>query len=311
MRAVRFDAFGGPEVLRVVELPEPHPGPGEVRIRVRAATVNPTDLLTRSGIRGKVTRGVRLPYTLGMEAAGEVDEVGDGVELAVGDRVMALTLPFGPHGGAYAEHVVVPRPQVVAVPAGMPAVEAATIPMNGLTAVLAVEALPATAGAWVGVTGAAGCVGGYAVQLAVAAGLRVVADAAPADEALVRSLGAHAVVERGDGVSTRFRAVAPGGLAGLVDASTQQGRLVPALADRGTLILLRAWDSAPGRDIRSRFVTVVEALDRPELLVRLRDLAERGVLTPRVATTLPAERAPEAHRLVAGGGVRGRVVLTF
>ncbi|BCB89830.1 hypothetical protein Psuf_071430 [Phytohabitans suffuscus] len=138
-----------------------------------------------------------------------------------------------------------------------------------------------------------------------------------------------------------FRTVAPDGLVGLVDASTQQGRLVPALAGGGTLVLLRAWDSAsaagdrrfdesggsqrpaapaseasalggvPGREIRSRFVTVVEALDRPELLVRLRDLAERGVLTPRVATTLPAAQAPEAHRLVAGGGVRGRVVLTF
>ncbi len=153
-------------MLRVFELPEPLPGPGEVRVRVHAATVNPTDTVLRSGGRADRLKDVPPPHVPGMEVAGVLEEVGEGAEtdLAVGEHVMAIVLPSGPRG-AYAERVVVPVESVVRVPAGTSDVEAATLPMNGLTARAALDALALEPGQVVAVTGAAGAVGGYAVQL--------------------------------------------------------------------------------------------------------------------------------------------------
>ncbi|WP_331271884.1 quinone oxidoreductase family protein [Motilibacter aurantiacus] len=127
---------GGPEVLEIVDLPVPQPGPGEVRIRVSAATVNPTDV----GLR-ELGAGLPTPWVPGMELAGLVDEVGDGVRLALGTPVMAVVSPRRPQGGAQAELVVVPEESAVPVPAGLSDVEAATVPMNGLTARLALDRL--------------------------------------------------------------------------------------------------------------------------------------------------------------------------
>src|SRR5581483_975787 len=179
------------EALRVVELPEPHAGPGEVRIRVHAATVNPTDTFTRNGARAEWLRRDPPPYVTGMDAAGVLDEIGEGAntDLAVGDHVMAIVVPHGSHG-AYAEYIVVPAESVARSPAGATDGEASTLPMNGLTARLALDVLALSPGQTIAVTGAAGAFGGYTVQLAKADGLRVIADASEADEDLVRSLGA-------------------------------------------------------------------------------------------------------------------------
>lgn len=197
MKAIGLTAFGGPEVLRVLDLPVPEAGPGEIRIRVHAATVNPVDTLVRRGIA--FVSDAEPPYVPGMDAAGVVEQIGKGVDtdLAVGDHVMAVVVVSGTHG-AYAEHVVVPAESVVRAPAGATAIEAATLPMNGLTAHMALDLLELPAGATVAVTGAAGAVGGYAVQLAKADGLRVIADAAPKDELLVKELGADVILPRGN-----------------------------------------------------------------------------------------------------------------
>jgi len=171
MKAIGLTAFGGPEVLRVLDLPVPEAGPGEIRIRVHAATVNPVDTLVRRGIA--FVSDAAPPYVPGMDAAGVVEQIGAGVDtdLAVGDHVMAVVVVSGTHG-AYAEHVVVPAESVVRVPAGTTEIETATLPMNGLTARMALDLLELPTGATVAVTGAAGAVGGYAVQLAKADGLR-------------------------------------------------------------------------------------------------------------------------------------------
>lgn len=311
MRAVRLSRFGDPDVLEVVTLPVPEPGPGEVRINVDAATVNPTDLLTRSGYRGKVTKHIELPVTLGMEVAGVVDAVGEGASWSVGDRVMALTLPFGPHGGGYAEQVVVPTHLVGFAPSGISSAQAAGLPMNGLTALVTMDVLGLEPGQTIAVTGAAGCVGGYVVQLAKSRGLAVIADASGQDRELVQQLGADEVVARGPDVAAAIRAVAPGGVPALVDASVQHGEVVPAIADGGLLVLMRDWDEEPSRGVVKRFVTVVEGIGKPTLFDELRKAVETGVLTTRVAHTFPAEEAAEAHRTLGRGGVRGRVVLTF
>src|SRR5439155_13804625 len=238
MRAIGVMTFGGPEALQVVELPVPEPGPGEVRIRVHAAAGTPTDLLFRSG-GGQARRlgNRRPPFVPGMDAAGVIDNLGaaqDG-RLAVGDRVIALVLPAGPHGGAYADQIVVPAASVVHAPKDIAFPAASTLLLNALTARAALDALNLTAGQTVAVTGAAGALGGYLIQLARADGMRVVADAAPADERLVRSLGADMVVTRGDGIAAAIRVVVPTGVDGLFDGAAQVHVVLPAIIDGGGL----------------------------------------------------------------------------
>ncbi|MGO9857216.1 MAG: quinone oxidoreductase family protein [Acidimicrobiales bacterium] len=312
MRAVGITRFGGPEVLHVVELPDPEAGPGEVRIRVRAAAVNPTDTQLRSGARAERLKDVPAPHVPGMDVAGVLEQVGAGVvtELQVGDRVMAIVLPLGSRGG-YAERVVVPAESVVRAPRGTTDVEAATLPMNGLTARLALDQLALRPGRTLAVTGAAGAVGGYAVQLGAAEGLRLVADASPADERLVHELGASTVVGRGEDFAAQVRAVVPDGVDGLVDAALLDAAAVGAVGDSGRMVTLRGYEGRAGERRRVTFLPVYVrnyARERDKL-DRLRVQAEDGILTLRVARTLPLEQAAEAHRLLESGGLRGRLVL--
>jgi NADPH:quinone reductase-like Zn-dependent oxidoreductase len=312
MRAVGVTEFGGPEALKVVELPEVHAGPGQVRIRVHAAAVNPTDTIHRNGDRADYLTKVPGPYVPGMDAAGVLDEIGPDVstDLQVGDRVMAIVLPKGTHG-AYAESIVVPAASVARAPAGASHAEAATLPMNGLTARLALDLLALQPGQTLAVTGAAGAFGGYVVQLAKADGLRVIADASPADEALVRGLGADIVVARGDDVADRIRQHAPEGVDGLADGAVQNTLVLPAVRDGGGFAAVRTatWD--PDRGITLHRVWVRDYLEAHDKLDRLREQAEQGVLTLRVARTFAPEDAPEAHRMLQAGGTRGRLVVIF
>ncbi|WP_433557836.1 NADP-dependent oxidoreductase [Pseudonocardia xinjiangensis] len=320
MRAVGVERYGGPEVLRVVELPEPHAGPGQVRIRVHAAAVNPADTLLRAGVVDHLLTELDLPYRPGQDAAGVLDEIGPGTQtdLRVGDRVMAIVTPIEPSGGAYAEYIVLDADQVAHAPAGSSHAEAATLPLNGLTARLALDMLRLPPGRTLAVTGAAGAVGGYAVQLAKADGLRVLADASPSDEELVRRLGADVVVARGADVAERFRAAAPDGVDAVIDAALLGTAVLPAIRPGGALALLRS-TGEPGTDLLAGLpngVTVHEvyvpqyghARDKLEQLGRL---AEQGALSLRVAGTFPPERAADAHRALEAGGVRGRQVLEF
>ncbi|MDO8595712.1 MAG: NADP-dependent oxidoreductase, partial [Sulfuricaulis sp.] len=221
-KAVGVLEFGGPEVLKVIDLPEAHAASGELRIRVRAATVNPTDTSLRNGTRAAMLKDIAPPYVPGMDIAGVIDQIGAGTrtDLAVGDAVMAMVVNSGSHG-AYRESIVLSADCVVRTPAGATLVEAATLPMNGLTARRSLDQLALRPGQTLAVTGAAGCYGGYVVQLAKADGLYVIADASSADEALVRSLGADVVVPRGDDIAAQIRKIAPNGVDGLADGSVQ------------------------------------------------------------------------------------------
>ncbi|RPE37579.1 NADPH:quinone reductase-like Zn-dependent oxidoreductase [Streptomyces sp. Ag109_O5-1] len=311
MKAIGLTTFGGPEVLRVLDLPVPEAGPGEIRIRVRAATVNPVDTLVRRGIA--FVSDAEPPYVPGMDAAGVVEQIGEGTDtdLQVGDGVMAVVVVSGTHG-AYAEHLIVPAESVVRIPAGTTAVKAATLPMNGLTARMALDMLHLPSGATMAVTGAAGAVGGYAVQLAKAEGFRVIADAAPKDERLVRELGADVVLLRGTGFPELVRKEIPDGVDGLVDTAGIASLAIRAVRDGGRVASSVGGVQVPAqRGIETRNTFVPQYARKHAKLDRLRELAEKGSLTPRVARTLPAEQAPEAHRLLEAGGLRGRVVLTF
>ena len=222
MRAVEVLEFGGPEVLRLVDVADPVPGPGEVCIQVRACTVNPTDTMRRAGAPAWHKAAPQGPFRLGMEVAGVIDEVGPGADFEVGDQVMALVVPSQDHG-AYAERIVLPVQQVALAPRNVGVSHAATVPMNGLTALLALAAVDLPAGATLAVTGAAGAVGGYVVELAKARGLRVIADSAPADEELVRQLGPDWIVPRGHDVAAAIRRLVQ---AGVLHSSMVQSRVL-------------------------------------------------------------------------------------
>jgi NADPH:quinone reductase-like Zn-dependent oxidoreductase len=280
-----------------------------VVVRTVAATVNPTDLLFRSGQQAASMASLSPPYVPGMEFAGYVDQVGDAVtRLHVGQSVMGVVDPRRPAGGAQAEFVVVPEASVVPVPEGMDLAEAATLPMNGLTALVALDLLEASPGDVVLVTGAAGAVGGYVVQLAATAGLTVVADAKEADVSLVRALGADHVVPRGGSMASAVRELLPEGVHCLVDAARIGPEANAVVRDGGVVVAVRRSDEADER-LRYRYVTVPEHVTDTAALERLADLVDAGRLTPRVALRLPMDQAAEAHRLLEKGGLRGRVVL--
>src|SRR3954470_14113679 len=229
MRAVGVIRFGGPEALQVVDIPDEPLGQGEVRLRVAAATVNPTDTHARAGAYADRDPVKQPPWVPGMDVAGVVAEVGDGVDhVGPGDAVMGVVVPTGAHGG-YREDLVLPGDSVVRAPAGADAAAAAALPMNGLTARLALDLMDLRPGQVVAVAGAAGAFGGYVVQLAKAEGLTVIADASEADEELVRSLGADVIVRRGDDVADRIREHCPEGVDGLADGSVQDALVLPAV----------------------------------------------------------------------------------
>ncbi|MCW2701068.1 MAG: Zn-dependent oxidoreductase, NADPH:quinone reductase [Blastococcus sp.] len=311
MRAAGVMEFGGPEALSVVDVPPEPLGAGEVRLRVAAATVNPTDTYARSGAYADRDPVKTPPWVPGMDVAGTVTELGDGVDhLAVGDLAMGIVVPTGAHGG-YREDLVLPGDSVVRAPRGADAGAASTLPMNALTARLALDQLGLRPGGVLAVTGSAGAFGGYVVQLAKAGGLTVVADASEADEELVRGLGADVVVRRGDDVAAVVRAHFPEGVDALADGAVQDALVLPAVRDGGAVATVRGYRGDGRRGLRVLPTLVRRVAQDRAALDRLRQQAEDGVLTLRVARTFPVDQAAEAHRLLERGGVRGRLVLTF
>jgi NADPH:quinone reductase len=316
MRAVGFTEFGDPSVLHIVTVPKPSPGPGQVLVKVAAATVNPTDLGFRAGGRA-LPPGVEPPFIPGMDLAGVIDAVGldvtgpDGTSWRAGDRVMAAVSPAVPGGGAQAEYVAVAEDALARVPDGWSLEEAATLPMNGLTVRNALDLLALPAGSTLAVTGSAGIVGQFAIQLGRHEGLTVIGDAAPAEIELIESFGAHRVVPRGEGTEPELREMYPDGVDAILDAALLGPEVIGAVRDGGQLLAVRPYQGEPERDIAIHLVLVGRHLHEGHRIAELADLVTKGVLTLRIADVLPADHAAEAHRRLAAGGVRGRLVLTF
>jgi NADPH:quinone reductase-like Zn-dependent oxidoreductase len=308
--AIGLSTFGGPEVLGVVEVPQPEPAPGQVRVRVAAAGVNPTDVTFRAGGRAQLLEGLPAPYVPGMDLAGTVDAVGEGVDrLHVGDEVVALVLPFAPTRGAYTTAIAVDQRSVVPAPAGASLHQAATVLLNGATANLALDALGLSAGDVLAVTGANGAVGSYAIEIAKERDLVVVADSRPGQHDAIRDRGADVVLDRGPGFSAALRDHFPAGANGLVDGAALNAGALPALADGATLASLKGWAGPGERDIRIESISSFGSVTDTALLERVSRLAGDGTLTLRVADVLPARDAAEAHRRLAAGGLDGRLVL--
>ena len=309
MKAVVIHRFGGPEVLEVAELDVPEPAAGQVRIRVQAAAVNPVDIATRAGSladHGLMVANGRIG--IGWDLAGVIDALGpDTDRFRPGDPVIAMRDLLSASVGAQAEYVVLDTEAVAPAPRSVSPVEAATIPLNGLTAAQALDILALPEDAWLLVTGAAGALGGFALQLAALRGLRAIAVASPADESLVRKLGADAFVPRTENVGSAVRRVVPGGVHGALDAASIGISALDGVRDGGSFVAVAA--GAAPTPLRGTSVHNVWIRTDAPRLAELSALVDAGRLICRVAAVRPLDTVAAAHEAVSAGGLRGRIVL--
>jgi len=308
MRVIRQERLGGPEVLQLLEVPRPEPAPTEVLVRVTAAGVNPVDwkVRTAGGLLGPP------PFSVGWDVAGVVEALGRGVtRFAPGDRVFGMPR-FPREAAAYAEYVTSPSRQLARIPEGLSDVEAAALPLAGLTAWQAlVETARVGPGTRVLVLGAAGGVGHLAVQVAKARGADVLGTARPEKHAFLASLGADEAVDYTTGplagrvgdVDVVFDLVGPEAAEAALPTLHDDGVLVTAASGSGL---------GPLRDAAAGRVRVIGILVEPDRagLESLAALVAEGRLRPHVAETFPLADAARAHERGETGRTQGKLVLT-
>jgi NADPH:quinone reductase-like Zn-dependent oxidoreductase len=311
VKAAQVTEFGGPEVLRLVDVDPPKPIPTEVLVEVHAAGVNPVDWKTREG-RGAAGACGPPPFTLGWDVAGVVTELGRGVTIfAPGDRVFGM--PWFPRAaGAYAEFVTAPSRQFARMPDGLSFEEAAALPLAALTSWQAlVDTAHVSGGQTVLINGASGGVGHIAVQVAKARGARVIATARAVNHDFLRELGADECVDR-EQVPLQDAARDVDVVLDFVggDASTAA---LDTLREGGLLIPV---PSGPNEDAAAegekRGIRVTGILVEPDghAMADIAALVRDGRLKVHVDSTFPLEDAAKAHERLEAGGVRGKIVLT-
>jgi NADPH:quinone reductase-like Zn-dependent oxidoreductase len=298
MKALTFETYGGPEVITVGEAPDPHAGPGQIRIAVKAAGVNPMDWKIRSGMLagGKPLDG---PAHLGFDAAGVVDEVGDGVTgVAVGDEV------FGRGSNTHAEFAVLdawaPKPPEIdwAV--------AGSVGVVGETAERVLRLLDVKDGDTLFIDGGAGGVGATAAQIAIARGARVIASAGQDNQDYLREIGATPVLY-GQGLVDRVRAAADGKIDAVLDVAGKSPieDLISLTPEPSQVVSIANFGAAAS----GARVTGGSADSQPmKAMAEAAELLKQNKLVIKVQT-FPLERAAEAHRISEGGHVRGKLVL--
>ncbi|GGX13447.1 NADP-dependent oxidoreductase [Streptomyces chryseus] len=301
MEAIVYETFGGPEVLRHSRVGKPEPGPGQVRVKVMAAGVNPVDYKIRYGWMDAFYP-TTLPAVPGLEFAGVVDAVGEGVtHTGAGAEVLGWTTT-----GAYAEYAL--AGDIAAKPAGLSWERAASLPVAGETAQRVLDLLRVKSGETLLVHGAAGVVGSVAVQLAVAAGVTVVGTASEANHGHLRALGATPV-RYGDGLAERVRQAAPQGVDAVLDAAGQ-GVLplsIELLGGAERVVTIADPNAADHGVVFSAGGTEPRAV-RTGLAEHAR-LAAEGLLDVRIAEVFPLADAAKAHELSEAGHARGKLII--
>lgn len=299
MQAAQFNTYGGPEVLEIAEATEPHAGPGQVRVVVHAASINPMDWKIRAGYL-KDMMPTQFPAIPGLDAAGVVDEVGDGVEgVSVGDAVFGL--------GRASDAELAVLDVFAAKPESLDWATAAALGVAGETAARVFTMLGLASGQTVLVDGGAGGVGAVAVQIAVARGAKVVATASERNQEFLTGLGATAVVY-GDGMTDRVRAAAPEGLDAVFDVAgaTPLAELVALVDDPAQVVSIANFDTG---ETGARATGGGEG-DPVAALKEVAELATSGKLAVQVRTFGLADIA-QAHELSQQGHVRGKLVLVI
>ncbi len=328
-RAVELTGYGGPECLRIVELPIPRPGPGEVRVRVLASSVNYTETLIRRHLYPQ-TAAYRIPFVMGYDVVGEIDELGTDVgDFKVGDRVADMTVV-----GSDATYRIVKAKDLTLVPEGVDAAEAATVILSWTTAYQMLHrSAKVVKGQHILVQGAGGAVGQALLSLASLAGLQVWGAADAKYAPLIRELGAVPV----DYAREDFAKVLPGGFDIVFDGIGEDGyrRSFAALKPRGLLVAigysagaqakqgmlailmtiarLYAWGWLPlGKRTRFYSINVMRAR-HPDWfkkdLGELFELLRERRIKPKVAERISFEEVANAHRRLEAGGVAGKLVL--
>jgi NADPH:quinone reductase-like Zn-dependent oxidoreductase len=309
VRAVVLNEFGGPEVLRVEEVPTPEPIPTEVQVRVQAAGINPVDFKTR---QGKGMAGVlgEPPLRIGWDVAGVVTAIGGGVtRFQVGDEVFGM--PWFPRGaGAYAEYVTAPSRHFAGLPHALSTIEAGALPLAGLTAwQIVVDTIRLQEGDGLLIHGAAGGVGHLAVQVAKARGANVIATARAEQAEWLRGLGADLVIDYRE---ERFEDQV-GDLDAVIDFPGNYGeRSLAAMRPGGTLVSVPSGSSAELVELakqRGQRATGFLVEPDPVGLWGLSELVEAGRLQVRVDRVFDLEEAAEAHRQAEAGHAGGKLVL--
>lgn len=301
MRGIQFTQFGGPEVMELVELPDPEPGPGQIRLAVRATGVNPIDWKVRSGAMGG-----DLPRRTGQEVAGVVDKLGDGVTgVEVGEAVFGAAAG----GGGAAELALVEN--YARLPGTLDFVGAAALPVAVETAVRTLDALGVSGGQTIVINGASGSVGLAAVQCARARGARVIGTASAANQDYVREFGAEPTTY-GDGLAERVRALTDGqdpAVDRALDASG--GGVLPALVELtgSPEHVLTIADYAGAEQTGVPFSGGPGTARAWHALADAAQLIEAGRLRLPVAQTFPLADIGEAHRISESGHPRGKLVL--
>lgn len=296
MQAVQYDRHGGPEELKVAEVPEPSPGPGQVRIAVQAASVNPFDTKIRAGLMGG-----DLPAGVGVDGAGIVDQVGDGVsEVALGLEV------FGLGQQTAAEFAVLDT--YTTKPVQMTWVEAGASGTAGEAAHRGLGLLGLGSGNTVLIDGAAGGVGVFAVQIAVARGLQVIGTGSERNHPFLAGLGATPVVY-GDGLGDRVREIVGGEVDGVLDVAGKSpiSELTGLVSDPAQVVSIANFAAT---DAGARVTSSPADGDPRAALEEISTLYTGGALQIPVQAVFPLAEAAEAHRLSETGHVRGKLVIT-
>ncbi|SIN44875.1 NADP-dependent oxidoreductase [Micromonospora cremea] len=301
MKAITFNAFGGPEVLGLTEVPLPVPGPSQIRVQVRAAGVNPIDGKIRSGAMEAIFP-TRLPAVLGVDVAGIVDALGDGVtDVVVGDRVVGWA---DSPAGAYGEFALAST--YSKLPDGLEFSAAVALPVAVETATRALNLLRVGAGDTLLIHGASGGVGQLAVQLAADRGATVIGTASEANQDRVRNLGATPTTY-GRGLVDRVRALAPNGVDAVLDVAGKDALPASIELRGGTDRIVTIADGA-AQQLGVVFTAGPEQRSAADLAAAV-DRLVRGELTATVAAAFPFAEAAAAHRLSDGGHAGGKVVL--
>jgi NADPH:quinone reductase-like Zn-dependent oxidoreductase len=301
MKAAQFSRYGGPEVLHVVDLPDPHPGPGQVRITVHAAGISGSDWKLRQGV---LSFGAPLPQTTGGDVAGVVDEVGEGVtDVAVGDRVFGMA-----DTGAAAELALMTIRAVI--PPSLGFIDAAGLPAALETATRALDQLGVSRGSTLFVNGASGGIGSTAIQLATARGARVIGAASVANHNYLRLLGAEPVTY-GDGMAERVRALAPGGVDLALDVvgNGVLPQLIELAGGAQNVITLADFDGAKEHGVH--FSNGYADGNAFHALAEVGELIGTGRFWLPVDRTFPLTAIADAHRVSQHGHVRGRLVIVL
>ena len=298
MRAIQFASFGGPEVLEQVEVPEPHAAAGQIRVAVKAVGVNPADWKLRQGMMGG-----ELPRGTGLEVAGVVDEVGDGVtDVSVGDEV------FGSVAGGNGAADFALLAHYASIPKSLEFAGAAGLPVAVETATRTLDLLDVGDGQTVLVNGAAGAVGISTVQLARVRGARVIGTASAANHDYLLSFGAVATTY-GDGLVARVRELGLGRVDRAIDDAG--GGALPALVELagGPEHVVTIADYQGAQETGVRMSGGPNAKRAWYALGEIGELIDAARFTLPVAQTFPLEQIAEAQRLSEGGHVRGKLVL--